>query len=359
MVGVRPYHAYGHSLDAMGLTSPLFHATLHHTFEGGWMWIIPFNNHPRATNPLCSVGLNLDTRVFPKPSCSPEDEWERFLARFPSMRAQFEGAKPVRRWISTDRLQYTTDRCVGDRWALLAHASGAIDALFSRGMFNTTASVHVLADRILKALGEDRFGRDRFLPVEKLIHGFHDVHDRLVSGAYTSFRHFPLWNAWLRVWMATGFLENSRSLRALFRYAETGDPDFLTVAGAPDLMEALPSYRRLVEDGGALCDEVEAGRLRPERATTELFRLLGECDCLPPALDIANPARHAIAPTSVVQLHRMLEWSRSKGAPAFVREQLYDYKLSTVAREVVRWNGLVIEGRRRRVWARTGEVCMA
>ena len=41
--------------------------TLHHCFERGWFWVIPFNNHPLSTNPLISVGLTIDPRRYPKP----------------------------------------------------------------------------------------------------------------------------------------------------------------------------------------------------------------------------------------------------------------------------------------------------
>ncbi len=50
--------------------------TLHHLFKGGWLWVIPFNNHPESTNPLCSVGLLLDPRLYPpRKDISPEDEF--------------------------------------------------------------------------------------------------------------------------------------------------------------------------------------------------------------------------------------------------------------------------------------------
>ena len=247
---------------------------------------------------------------------------------------------------------------MGDRWALIAHASGAIDALFSRGMLNTTASVHALAGAVLDALREDRFGQGRLLPVEKLIHGYHAVHDRLVSASYASFCHFPLWNAWLRVWFVVGFLESARSTRAQLRYTETRDPAFLTPEGAPDLLEAVPGFARLLHEGGALCDAVEAGRMAPEEATAALYRMLGACDFIPPELDIANPARRALSPRRMPELLRIVQWCKSS-APKYVKEELFDFKLSTFAREALAWNGLLIDARRRGAWSRTGEPSVA
>jgi FADH2 O2-dependent halogenase len=40
--------------------------TLHHIFDGGWFWIIPFDNHKKSQNSLCSIGLMLDCRKYPK-----------------------------------------------------------------------------------------------------------------------------------------------------------------------------------------------------------------------------------------------------------------------------------------------------
>ena len=108
--------------------------TLHHFFEGGWLWVIPFDNHGGSTNPLCSVGLTLDPRLYPRGSEGPEEEFAAFLERFPAVRRQLRDARPVRDWVATGRLQYTSSRSVGDRYCLMSHSAGFIDALFSRGL---------------------------------------------------------------------------------------------------------------------------------------------------------------------------------------------------------------------------------
>ena len=53
------------------LPSPPDQGTLHHLFEGGWFWIIPFGNHAQALNPVCSVGLTLDREHFPDTGPGP------------------------------------------------------------------------------------------------------------------------------------------------------------------------------------------------------------------------------------------------------------------------------------------------
>src|SRR4030095_3254491 len=46
MVGVTPLDACGPPRSRHRLPSPLSQGTLHHIFPGGWMWVIPFDNHP-------------------------------------------------------------------------------------------------------------------------------------------------------------------------------------------------------------------------------------------------------------------------------------------------------------------------
>src|SRR5262249_3521452 len=73
MVGVRPYDQCVPNPRNSGLRSPFYQGTLHHIFDGGWLWVIPFDNHPDSTNPLCSVGLQLDRRKNPDAEVSPDE----------------------------------------------------------------------------------------------------------------------------------------------------------------------------------------------------------------------------------------------------------------------------------------------
>ncbi|NEE59450.1 FAD-dependent oxidoreductase, partial [Streptomyces sp. SID8455] len=119
--------------------------TMHHLIERGWFWIIPFDNHKDSRNPLCSVGLTMDERTYPKPKdITPEQEFELFLDKYPAVKRQFVGASKVREWVSTDRLQYSSKQTIGDRWCLMSHAAGFLDPLFSRGLSNTLEVVDAL-----------------------------------------------------------------------------------------------------------------------------------------------------------------------------------------------------------------------
>src|SRR5262249_21639009 len=63
---------------------PWVQGTMHHMFDRGWFWVIPFNNEPRSKNPLVSVGLTFDERRYPRDeSLTPEEEFLAYADQFP------------------------------------------------------------------------------------------------------------------------------------------------------------------------------------------------------------------------------------------------------------------------------------
>ena len=100
MVDVPCFNNVGQSREQYGHPFRLCEGTLHHIFEGGWLWVIPFNNHDLATNPLCSVGLQLDPRIYPlRADLTAEQEFFNFIGQFPDIREQFKWARAVRPWM--------------------------------------------------------------------------------------------------------------------------------------------------------------------------------------------------------------------------------------------------------------------
>jgi FADH2 O2-dependent halogenase len=198
---VRARASYGHPY-------PLSEGTLHHVFRGGWLWVIPFDNHPEATNPLCSVGLQLDPRIYPTRSeLSPDEEFRAFVEQFPDIRRQLDGAKPVRAWTRIDRLQYSAHHVVGDRHALLAHAAGFIDPLYSKGLYITHMSILLAASLIVKAHGSGDYSAAAFAPLEKLTLQYIAMHDRLVANSYKSWGNNKLWEVYRILWLLGAYLE--------------------------------------------------------------------------------------------------------------------------------------------------------
>lgn len=208
MVDVPDFHDIGTSQTDADVPFSVAEGTLHHVFDGGWLWVIPFNNHSASTNPLCSVGLLLDPRVYPsRPELTPEAEFFTFIEQFPSISAQFREAKAVRDWVRTGRIQYSSKQVVGDRWALLGHAAGFIDPLYSKGLYISLACVTVLAHLLLQACRENNFTRTHFLPLEQMTLAYIHNNDRLVANSYKSWGDNDLWHRYSVLWLLGAYTE--------------------------------------------------------------------------------------------------------------------------------------------------------
>ena len=190
------------------LPFPMAEGTLHHLFAGGWLWVIPFDNHAESTNPLCSVGLLLDPRLHPpRPDLTPEAEFFDFIQRYPNIATQFAGARAVRDWVRADRLQYNTRRVVGDRWALLGHAAGFIDPLYSKGLYSSLTAVFILAHQLLKASATGDYSAAAFADLQTVSHNFVCSADRLIANSYRAFRHYKLWQVYSVMWLLGAYTE--------------------------------------------------------------------------------------------------------------------------------------------------------
>lgn len=327
MIGVKPYDDCVEPPGAHNMPSRWHQGTLHHIFDGGWLWVIPFDNHEGATNQLCSVGLQLDSRRFPKAADkTPEEEFFSFLEGHPSMAKQFEKARAVRDWVSTGRMQFSSRACFGDRFGLLSHAAGFIDPLFSRGLANTNDTNSLMAKTLLEALEDDDFSAERFAHIEELGQKLIDYNDRVVNCSYISFRDFQLWNAWYRIWVLGAFLGTFRIQRAKMRYDETGDIRFLeSLDEAPFPGSLCPNhegYNILFDTAASIVESVEAGDMSSGAAALEIFRLLREIDFAPPVYPFTDPEqRYSIADQNAVR--RVIEWVNTK-APEEIRRLYFD-----------------------------------
>lgn len=294
--------------------------TMHHTFERGWFWVIPFNNHAKSTNPAVSVGLTLDERMYPKPTdMTPEEEFLSFAAKFPAVARQFEGARSIREWVSTDRLQYSSTKSVGDRWCLMSHAAGFLDPLFSRGMSNTVEVIDALAWRLIDALADDDFSEERFAYVEKLEQGLLDYNDDLANCSFIAFSHFPLWDAVFRMW---GFSSNygaMRLTRAELQYELTGDDAvFKKLEDAPFTGHWWPDEPLLIQMWDRMVETIlkyEVGELSAATAATSLQEMILKSPLPPAALGYKDLDNQWVHP-SVPDLAKFLRWAITSGPPS-------------------------------------------
>lgn len=248
-------------------------AALHHIFDGGWMYVLRFNNG------VTSAGFLIDYQRHPlDPAISPEQEWRTWLDRYPSVAAQFSRAEltplcgTIRR---TQRLQRRARRTVGPNWAMLPLAAYTLDALHSSGNAHTLFGIERLA-----AIFERRLGRDGLYAAlqehERSLDAEIDLVDQIVHGCYRAFLNFDLLAAFAMFYFAGA--HNSEDIR---RRGRGGPGSLFLLADNSEFRRAVNEcYDRLMlitSDGapGAAdvreyCDLVKR-RIAP-------FNIAGLCD---------------------------------------------------------------------------------
>ncbi|MGW3725157.1 NAD(P)/FAD-dependent oxidoreductase [Streptomyces sp. NPDC000851] len=291
---------------------PWVQGTMHHMFERGWIWSIPFNNEPRSKNPLVSVGLTYDERLYPKQEgVTPEDEFRTFVKRFPAVERIFADAVTVRPWVSTGRLQYTSKETVGHRWCLMSHAAGFLDPLYSRGLTNTTEIINSFAWRLLDALREDDFDVERFRYVDTLQKGLIRYNDQLVNASFIAFSDYELWNAVYRVWAAAEVPINLRFDRFIERYRKTRDDRvFREMEDVPYpglLLPDQPEYKAVFDQMVTLCDAVDRGELPAAVAGRRLMAAIENSPGILRGIGIEDKNRRFMFP-GIPELKAMSAW---------------------------------------------------
>jgi tetracycline 7-halogenase / FADH2 O2-dependent halogenase len=301
---------------------PWNHGTMHHVFDRGWFWVIPFNNNKLSQNPLCSVGVTMDPRLYPKPQdVTPEQEFFQFVGRFPAVARQFAKARAVREWVSTDRLQYSSKSSIGERWCLMSHAAGFLDPLFSRGLYNTSEVINAFAWRLLAALREDDFSRERFEYVERLEQGLLDYNDKLVNCSFISFDTYDLWNAVFRIWGFGSAAGSFRIQRGLSNFKRSGDDRHLrALEDPPHVGLWWPDHAGYKELFDAMVSQVEAfeqGAVTAKAAADELFGRLQQAEYIPHPIGFSDRDRPFIRP-SARHIAATMKWL-AVDAPSDVR----------------------------------------
>ena len=328
MVDVEHYDTVGRPHQEYGLKYPLSQSTLHHIFDGGWMWVIPFNNHADAVNPLCSVGLLLNREKYPETGMDPEEEFFSFVHRFPGMSKQFAKAKAVRNWNATGRIQYGCTQLVGPRYCLLSHAAGFIDPLFSSGLVLTTATVDLIAEQLFRSFASGDFSVENFQPVNDYFQNNARFFDRVVGNSFLSFQSWELWDAWFRVWVVGLLIGTELNAKPFIRYLETGDKAELQASKQGSHSGVLGSdykpFRELFERASAEMDAVRGGA-DPKHAAARIREMFRGIDYVPTYFRWHDPAVRTTPAFTIGGMTRMYFWYLLR-APRPVFNELYGWK---------------------------------
>lgn len=337
---VVPFEELAPEADGTRWSAGWSEGTLHHVFDGGWFWVIPFDNHDRSASDLVSVGLTIDANRFPRdPAVAPDEEFRSFVERFPVVQRHLGPAEASREIVGTDRLQYSSSSAVGDRFLLLHHAYGFIDPLFSRGMWRSLETIDVVLAELLPALEDDDLSAERLAAVDRAQAAMLDDNDQMVFNAFRSTSDYDTWTSWLRVWFADEFLTTLPMLAASFRFAADGD---LSVFDRFD-GEVRPGtgysfsadLQRVIDEAEAVLDEVDCGTEKPAGARRRIAALLGSMDELPHDLLPLAGGGHIGMDLTPPNLARLIWWGR-RHAPDGFRAEAFDYRVRDMVNLVAR-----------------------
>ncbi len=130
--------------DAEAPPYPIDDAALHHVFDGGWIWVLRFNNGLTSAGVAATDALANELGFA---SGAPgEAAWAGLLDRLPTVRAQFTQAVPQLPFLHAPRLSFRSGVVAGPGWALLPSAAGFVDPLLSTGFPLTLLGVSRLAE---------------------------------------------------------------------------------------------------------------------------------------------------------------------------------------------------------------------
>ena len=230
-------------------------AAVHHLLDEGWMYVLRFDPmaesgaEGRSEREIVSAGILFERGL---PAVSPEELWRQVRDRYPSLAAQFAGARPLFPLRSQPRIQYRRARAVGEGWALLPHTFAFVDPLFSTGIAWTLLGVERLARCFEEASGDlpdasalARYGGRLDAEADRI--------DRLIALAYRARASFRLLVAvGFLYFAAVSFAESRR------RLVDGGDDPWEGFLGVGD-----PVFDRLFEEAPkrleAVLDAVSRG----------------------------------------------------------------------------------------------------
>jgi len=186
---------------------PIDDAAVHHVFEGGWLWVLRFNNG------ITSAGVAATAQWADKLSLAEgAPGWERLLEQLPSVHEQFSDAKALLPFRHAPRLSFRSGAAAGQNWAMLPSAAGFVDPLLSTGFPLTLLGIGRLAEIIEQDWNSERLTA-RLETCERQTFQELDAAELMVAALYANLSDFPLFSALsLLYFAAASFTEAARRL---------------------------------------------------------------------------------------------------------------------------------------------------
>jgi tetracycline 7-halogenase / FADH2 O2-dependent halogenase len=186
---------------------PIDDAAVHHAFDGGWVWVLQFNNG------VTSAGVAATDDVAAKLNFKEgANAWQRLLEMIPALREQFAEAETAKPYTHISRLSFRSAAVSGDRWAMLPSAAGFVDPLLSIGFPLTLLGISRMAKIIERDWNsesfESTFKRYAYQTDAELV-----AASRLIGALYRNMNDFPVFvSLTLLYFAAVSFSEATRRL---------------------------------------------------------------------------------------------------------------------------------------------------
>lgn len=283
--------------------------TLHHVFDGGWIGVIPFNNHQHSRNPLVSVLISLREDLCP--STDGDQVLATLIERYPSLSQHLSGARRVREWAVRQPVRQVYGTDLERRCLMFDDGVVSNDLLFSRKLSNAAELVLALAHRLIKAAHSGDYRspalNDFVMTQDSII----TLSDRIAAGAYVAFRDPELWNAYARVWLLQSIAATITARKINDAFAKALDPrvfdDIDQLAEDGFWMPLYQGYKDILNTTLGLCDDVENARVSAAQAASRIFAELANASFVPPIFDFANPHARVYQLTTLRKL-KALWW---------------------------------------------------
>jgi tetracycline 7-halogenase / FADH2 O2-dependent halogenase len=186
---------------------PIDDAAVHHIFDGGWIWVLQFNNG--VTSAGVAATDEMAARFGFKDGAHA---WARVLGSIPALQEQFAAAKALLPFVHMPRMAFRSPEAAGKLWALLPSAAGFVDPLLSTGIPLTLLGVSRLAEIIERNWDTQRFSeclRAYSLQTDREL----TATARLIGALYANMNNFPVFVALtLLYFAAASFSETARRL---------------------------------------------------------------------------------------------------------------------------------------------------
>lgn len=236
-------------------------AALHHVFEGGWIWVLRFNNGITSAGVAANENLANELKLS-EGACA----WNRLMDRLPTVRAQFQEAKVECDFKYAPRLAFRSARIAGRRWAMLPSSAGFSDPLFSTGFPLALLGISRLAQAFENGFDASDL-QEKMDDYARQTEGELMATERLIAALYANMGDFEVFTACTRLYFAAASW--SESARRLHR------PHLAQSFLLHDDARFGPASRALLEQATGLKAIEKPAFIEAIRALVEPFDVAG------------------------------------------------------------------------------------